>query len=149
MPKKICRHGGMMANLSPERLAQNGSERGHQAALFCWIALNVDKYPELDKLFHIQNASANRSARVVGVKAGVPDLFLPVKCNNYSGLFIELKRPPSEGKKAGKLSKDQEQWIEYLQLQGFAVVTCHGWEAARDMLIQYLKYVEIVRKDHG
>ena len=139
MLKKIYRHGGMMTNLSPERLAQNNSERGHQAALFCWIALNIDKYPELDRLFHIQNASANRSARVVGVKAGVPDLFLPIKRANYSGLFIELKRPQSEGKKAGKVSKEQVEWINHLQLEGFDATIVTGWEAARDVIISYLK----------
>ena len=128
--------------ITPESLAKSGTEHGHQAALFCWIALNVDKYPELKRLFHIQNASANRSARVVGVKAGVPDLFLPVKNGRYSGLFIELKRPQSEVKKAGKVSKEQDDWIQHLLLQGFGVALCYGWEAARNMLIQYLKFRE-------
>ena len=128
--------------ITPEQLAKSGTEHGHQAALFCWIALNIETYPELNRLFHIQNASANRSARVVGVKAGVPDLFLPVRNNKYFGLFIELKRPQSDGKRAGKVSKEQDEWITQLLLEGFGVALCYGWEAARDMLIQYLKYVE-------
>ena len=124
--------------ITPEQLAKSGTEHGHQAALFCWIALNVREYPKLEKLFHIQNASANRSARVVGVKAGVPDLFLPVYNGTYSGLFIELKRPQSEGKKAGNLSADQKEWIDDLYSEGFCVIVCYGWEHARNVLIEYL-----------
>lgn len=126
--------------ITPEVLAKSGTEHGAQAALFCWISLNLDLYPELERLFHIQNASANRSAKIVGVKAGVPDLFLPVRRGQYSGLFIELKRPNKIGKKNGVVSKDQKEWIAHLQLQGFGATVCIGWEAARDMIIQYLNY---------
>ena len=34
--------------ITPEQLAKSGTEHGHQAALFCWIALNIDRYPELE-----------------------------------------------------------------------------------------------------
>src|SRR6266481_5025104 len=107
----------MPKSITPEDLAKSGSEHGAQAAIFCWCSQNLQVYPELKLLFHIQNASANRSAKVVGVKAGVPDLMLPVRRGEFSGLFIELKRPDSVGKRKGKVSDEQKEWKQHLLSQ--------------------------------
>lgn len=125
--------------ITPEILARTGSEHGHQAALFCQANLHLHQYPDLKWLFHIQNASANRSAKVVGVKAGVPDICLPVRRGAYSGLWIELKRPIGLAKKAGIASADQLEWIDHLRLEGYAAMICFGWEAAWINIVRYLK----------
>ena len=44
-----------------------------------------------------------------GVKAGVPDICLPVARNGYHGLYIELKA----GK--NKATKNQEKWQVFLK----------------------------------
>jgi hypothetical protein len=112
--------------------------------------------PELSWLFAIKNAGhgdAVRGARAAmeGVKAGVPDLFLPIvkwvdlspekpipiNQRLHSGLYIELKRPKS-GRKAGVVSDVQTKWQEFLQAQGYCVEVCFGWEVARDALLKYL-----------
>jgi hypothetical protein len=75
-----------------------------------------------------------------GVKDGVPDIFFPVPRGGWHGLFIELKRPESNGKRAGKATPEQLKWIAGLQKQGYGAVVCVGWEEARDTIIQYLNF---------
>ena len=131
--------------ITPEQLAANGSEDGHQLALMCWCALNQDQYPELKWLFAIPNGGSRHIAeatklRAMGVKDGVPDLCLPVKRGSWSALYIELKKPAKDKKKSGKTSNEQNEWITFLQSQGFGAIVCYGWENARDTLIAYLNY---------
>lgn len=81
-----------------------------------------------------------------GVKAGVPDLFLPVPRPQLyhkpsalmHGLYIELKRPAAQGKRKGVVGSKQDDWADYLKSAGYAVEVCYGWETARDALLQYL-----------
>lgn len=108
-----------------------------------------DKIPELKWLFAIKNAGhgdAIRGARSAaeGVKAGVPDLCLPVVQPNFCqggfcGLYIELKRPFVKGSKnKGVVSVKQIEWQSFLRNQGYAHSICYGWEAARDTILYYL-----------
>ncbi len=52
-------------------------------------------YPELALLYHIPNERTDKVQasilKATGVKAGVPDLHLPVPAGSYHGLFIEMK----------------------------------------------------------
>lgn len=130
--------------ITPEILAKSGTEDAHQKALMCWCQLNAGKRPELAWLFHIPNGGSRHIAeagklKAMGVRRGVPDLFLPVQNYNrsadsgYIGLFIELK------KIGGKVPPEQLIWIEYLNNQGYKAVVCYGWEEARDVIEEYLK----------
>lgn len=104
--------------------------------------------PELQWLHAIKNAGhgdAIRGARSAaeGVKAGVPDIFLPVPIvevgrPNYCGLYIEMKRPDASVKSKGVLSLEQDRWIGYLTNAGYVVAICYGWEQARDVILKYL-----------
>ena len=138
-----------MSNLkfiTPEQLAFNNTEDGHQLALFCWAALNFEKYPELRYMFHIPNGGFRHKAeaaklRAMGVKSGVPDVCLPVRRGIYPAFFVELKKPAKNGKSGGRLSDNQKDvWIPYLKSQGFAVAVAIGWEDARDKVISYLEW---------
>lgn len=83
-----------------------------------------------------------------GVKSGVPDIMLPVaKYGNtqydveptyYHGLFIELKRPRSVGKRKGVVAEKQSDYALALIEQGYAVETCYGWIEARQAIWNYL-----------
>lgn len=112
-------------------------EAMEQEALFEWAAYNVGKYPELRLLYHIPNGG-RRDAKEAsflkrqGVKAGVPDLCLPVARGGYHGLYIELKY----GK--NKPTKEQISWMEALSAQGYKVGVCYSWQAAADGLLCYL-----------
>lgn len=58
-------------------------------------------------LFHIRNGGSIKSPREglkfkrMGVRRGIPDLFLSIPTNEYHGFYIELK------KKGGKASEHQ------------------------------------------
>ena len=113
-------------------------EDNEQMALFGWANLQQGKYPELERLFHIPNGGkrdAREAARFkrMGVKPGVPDLFLPVPRAGYHGLFIEMKAP------GGRLSDYQKEWLKQLEASGYAAFVCFGFdEAARD-IVNYLE----------
>lgn len=131
--------------ITPEQLASSGSEDGHQLAIMQWAALNIEKYPELKWLHHSPNGGFRdkREAaklKAMGVKPGFPDLFLPIKRGKFSGLLIELKRPESVGKKAGKSTAEQKAWRDHLYSQGYGAIECIGWEHAVRILKEYLEW---------
>ena len=71
-------------------------ESGHQEALFSWAAYQTQRMPELEYLHHVPNGGKRDKATAIalkrqGVKAGVPDIHLPVAKGSYHGLYIELK----------------------------------------------------------
>ena len=94
-------------------------------------------YPDLKYLFHIANERTDKVQAAIlkkmGVKRGVPDLFLPVHRGKFHGLFIEMKR-----EKGGTASEDQKWWCKSLLENGYAVSVCKGWEAAVQVLEWYL-----------
>ena len=110
-----------------------------QQCLFRWAAYAMGKRPELALMFHIPNGGTRSKSeagrfRAEGVKAGVPDIFLPAARGEYHGLFIEMKR-----RKNGRVSIDQATWLKALEKQGYKAVVCEGWEEARDEIEGYLK----------
>jgi hypothetical protein len=66
-----------------------------------------------------------------GVKAGVPDIHLPVARGGFHGLYIEMKF----GK--GKLTGAQEDYILFLKQRGYAVAVCYGYEDAVEVIQWY------------
>ena len=115
------------------------TEAQHQALLMKWTQLPSirEQYPELKLLHHIPNGGKRDSIeakhlKIQGVKSGVPDLCLPVARKNYHGLYIEMKT------ETGRPSDNQKWWIEQLNGQRYKAVICHGWEEAKQCLINYL-----------
>lgn len=107
-------------------------------ALFKWAALNVNRMPALSLMFAIPNGGrrdpvTGARLKAEGVKAGVPDIFLPYPSPNWNGLFIELK------KMDGKTSIKQKEWITKLTHVGYRAVVCVGWEAAAREIETYLE----------
>ncbi len=132
-------------SITPEQLANSGSEEAHQKALFCWAALNFETYPELRYMFHVpnggfRNKSEAATLRAMGVKKGVPDIWLPIKRGQYSGLVTELKKPGKDGKAGGRTEPQQKEWIAFLKTQGYGAMVAIGWEQAREGIISYLEW---------
>ena len=116
-------------------LPKEGEE---QATLFSWASMQSWKYPELALLFHVPNGGARNKAeagrfKAEGVKAGVPDLCLPVPRGDRHGLFIEMKR-----RDGGTVSKEQKEWLARLTEQGYRAEVCKGWEEAARVIEDYL-----------
>ena len=133
-----------MARIAVERttreagLSWQPTEEQEQAAVFYWIMIMRNQYPELDMMFHIPNGGIRSKPEAVrfkkiGVKAGVPDLFLPVARGGWHGLFIEMKR-----QKGGRLSEEQAEWLKALEAEHYCAVVCAGAEEACDTIMQYL-----------
>jgi len=115
------------------------TENQEQAALFEWAELSQGRYPELALLHAVPNGGIRdgRTAAILkrtGVKAGVPDICLPVPRNGFGSLYIELKR-----RKGGVVSVNQRMWLNALKTAGNKAVICKGWEEARDEIIKYLE----------
>ena len=108
-----------------------------QAALFEWAEIASAKHPELRLMFHIpnegkRNAVTGYRLKTAGMKAGLPDICLPVARSGRHGLFLELK---AEG---GRLQDNQKEWIDELGRQGYRAAVAFGFDEARAMIEDYL-----------
>ena len=117
------------------------SEATEQEALITWCRIFESRYQELEMIYHVPNGgSRNRieaaNLKRQGVKAGVPDLCLPVPKNGYHGLYIEMKF----GK--NKTTKDQEEWLKRLSQYGYKTAVCYGAEEAREVIKEYIGWRE-------
>lgn len=113
-------------------------EAREQEALFTWARLQKGLYPQLEMLFAVPNGGSRHlleaaNLKKQGVKAGVPDVCLPVPSNRYYGLYIEMKH----GK--NKTSTNQDWWIEKLDSYGYMTAVCYSFEEAKDTILKYLK----------
>ncbi len=113
------------------------SEATEQEQVMLWCSYVAIRHPELNLLYHVPNGGSRNEIEAAnlkrqGVKAGVPDLALPVARNGYHGLYIEMKF----GK--NKASEKQKWWIEQLQEQGYKAVICYGAEEAIETLKAYI-----------
>lgn len=72
------------------------SEATEQERVINWARFYAKDFPELDLLHHIPNGGSRNQLEAAnlkrqGVKAGVPDLCLPVARNGKHGLYVEMK----------------------------------------------------------
>ena len=114
------------------------TEAQEQTTLFQWAKLMEKKWPELQLLHAIPNGGSRnpieaRHMKEQGVKAGIPDIFLPCARGGWHGLYIEMKR-----RKGGRVSESQREMIDNLRCCGYRVEVCDGWEKARDVITEYM-----------
>lgn len=114
------------------------SEHDEQASLFREAMLRSAQDPRWGLLLAIPNGGLRSKAtasklKAEGVRAGVPDLFLPVASRGVHGLWVELKRA-----KGGRVSPEQEGWAKALIEQGYCVVVCYGADEAIQQIRGYL-----------
>lgn len=113
------------------------SESIEQINLFRWATLQECIYPELELMYHIpnggkRNKSTAKRLKMEGVKAGVPDICLPVSRGKFHGLYIELKAGNNT------TSYKQDEWLEKLSKQGYYTAVSYGWEEASKVITDYL-----------
>lgn len=164
--------------MTPDQLAKSGSEHGEQRALFAWLKCAEQHgfevawrwcdegprafegspkigVPELRRAFAIPNGGLRdkiTAAKLAheGVKSGVPDIFLPLPCANYAGLFIEMKRSADKTTKrrAGVTSDTQDDWIAYLRSVFYACSVCFDWRSAAKDIQSYVELAKGQRNAH-
>ena len=120
-----------MMNITPK-------EDSEQAMLFNWAKMARGKYPELDLMYAIPNGGYRsiktaKLMKATGVKAGIPDICLPVARHGFHALYIEMKR-----RKGGTVSVAQKSMINALAVQGNLAIVCYGMDEAIDALKNYL-----------
>lgn len=119
-------------------------EHEEQRALIAWAAVAASAVPELALLYAVPNGGIRRAGmagklKAEGVKAGVPDLCLPVPRGPYHGLYLELKPPVrATGGKKRMPTPMQRRWLAALAEQGYRAELCYGWEHARLVIERYL-----------
>jgi hypothetical protein len=120
------------------RTPRRDHEHEEQVALFAWAAENEANYPDLHWLFAVPNwigvRTAKQGARLKseGRKAGVLDVWLPVRRGPHPGLAIEMKvgknRPTAE----------QTKWLNHLSSQGWSVWVAYSADEAKRDILGYL-----------
>lgn len=105
---------------------------------FVGYAMTYNGRPLTDYLYSVPNGgkrNAREAARLKaqGVKAGVPDLVLPIAVGGYGGLYIELKY----GKNG--LTNHQLDFHQRLREGGQRVVTCWTLTETVNQLCDYLR----------
>lgn len=113
------------------------SEHDEQSALLSWAATRQAVMPELEYLMAIPNGgyrakTTGRKLKAEGLRAGVPDLFLPVARQSYHGLWLEMKIS------TGRVTEKQSNWHEWLRGQGYQVRVCYCWQDAAEMIEIYM-----------
>ncbi|MFK0090860.1 VRR-NUC domain-containing protein [Pseudomonas sp. NPDC090755] len=109
-----------------------------QAALMVELAL---RYPAAAKLiYHVPNGGHRHKQVAIklkeqGVKAGVPDLVLPMARGGHFGLYIEFKaKPPFDA----AVSPSQDAYLQALLDQGYLAIVCRGSIDALEAIRAYL-----------
>lgn len=114
------------------------SEATEQEAVLQWCSWQQGRYPELGLLYHIPNGGSRNTLEAAnlkrqGVKAGVPDLCLPVPKNGWHGLYIEMKYGRN------KATVKQREWLDALRRQGYYAAVCYGAQEAEELIAGYLQ----------
>ncbi|MBF8793593.1 VRR-NUC domain-containing protein [Pseudomonas monteilii] len=122
----------------PARAKPVDREGQEQAALMQELQL---RYPQAYKLiYHVPNGGHRVKAVAAklkgqGVKAGVPDLVLPMARGRYFGLYIEFKAmPPFDA----PVSPSQDAYLQALADQGYLAIVCRGNIDAVEAIRAYL-----------
>lgn len=115
------------------------TEHEEQAAVIAWARQNEARLPDLALLFAVPNGGHRdkATARLLaaeGVRAGVPDLCMPVMRHGCGALWIELKRRDF----SNHLSAEQASFVAALRRAGHRVVVAYGAPAAIEALLAYL-----------
>ncbi|MGE6387354.1 VRR-NUC domain-containing protein [Pseudomonas sp. NPDC078416] len=115
-----------------------------QAALIKELELRLPDVASL--IYHVPNGGHRHKQVAVklkgqGVKAGVPDLVLPMARGGYFGLYLEFKATaPNDA----AVSASQHVWIRRLNDQGYLAIVCRGHFDAMEQIRAYLRLAPTV-----
>ena len=130
-------HAGRV-HAQKRRRRVDSEEHKTQAAFFKWLSVAATRFPVLYFFYKIPNEGKRSKLEIhlalsEGLKAGVPDVHLPVTRKGFTGLWFEFKSA------TGQLSPAQVTWIEFLHDEGHLVHQPRTWTAAAQITIDYLE----------
>ena len=77
--------------------------------------------------------------KILGYRAGTPDLVILEPRSNAHGLFIEMKRPAIPGVcDRGSVSKEQREFLSQATARRYAAHVCFGAAEAKMLIEKYL-----------
>lgn len=109
----------------------NPSEFEIQTAIVDWLEANQFVYFAVPN-GELRTKSTGAKLKRMGVKRGVPDLFICHTSKHSSGLFLEVKS------KSGSLSVDQKFFKARLELNSYTVAAVKSLEQAIDCIARYV-----------
>ncbi|MFK9079623.1 VRR-NUC domain-containing protein [Pseudomonas neuropathica] len=115
-----------------------------QAALMAELRARMPEVADL--IYHVPNGGHRVKAvaaklKAQGVKAGIPDLVLPMARGGFFGLYIEFKAtPPNDA----AISSIQHERIRKLNAQGYLAVVCRGHFDTMEQIRAYLRLAPTV-----
>lgn len=113
-------------------------EHHEQAMLVQWLSVHPDwrDVPWFAVPNGLRSSSrvAAARAKAEGMRAGVPDLVVPLVAHGMPGLYVELKAPYPE---EWKISPAQRAMQQALAAQGYVVAVARGFVDAKLALEQY------------
>ncbi len=135
MTAKEFRDRGIEIRGAKSKKPRKQDEHEQQSLFFSILELNTRQYPELKFIFAVPNA-ARRSPQLAammlreGLKAGIPDIIVPIPKRGFHGAFIENKSAN------GKMSESQIRFRDFLISQGYAYKTTYS----ADEQIEFLEW---------
>ena len=127
--------------VKPERPPKGYSEHQMQVELVAWTIARAGEHhgaKDLSFLFAVPNQGERSKAtrgRMIreGLKAGVPDLILPVPRAGFCGAALELKIHPN------KPSDSQAAWLDALEAIGWRCAVAYTLDEAKNFLASYIQ----------
>lgn len=109
-----------------------------QAAFFDYCIIRAQGDNRYRSIFAVPNAGLRSPAAAnyykrEGLRPGVPDIFVAVPSQGYSGLFIEMKRPKET------VSAEQREWLDRLSGYGYLCAVARSTRAAMKLVENYFK----------
>ncbi|GFM89368.1 hypothetical protein PSCICO_47670 [Pseudomonas cichorii] len=130
-----------MPLFKPKRTRAKAVDREglEQAALLNELKLRMPLVAAL--IYHVPNGGHRHKLVAIklkeqGVRAGVPDLVLPMARGGYFGLYIEFKATAPHD---AAVSTSQYAWIRQLNEQGYLAIVCRGHFDAMEQIRAYLR----------
>ncbi len=130
--------------VSAQRTPRVDREGLEQAALMAELKVRMPEVADL--IYHVPNGGHRAKAvaaklKAQGVKAGIPDLVLPMARCGFFGLYIEFKAaPPNDA----AVYAVQHERIRKLNEQGYLAVVCRGSFDVVEQLRAYLRLAPTV-----
>lgn len=118
-------------------------EHAEAKAFMRWVLLNESAHPELKRLFAVpngghRNAIVAAKMKAEGVRKGVLDYVWPVRCHEFIGLVIELKRTSGS-----RTSTEQDDWLSHFASEGWMTCVAKGAGEAIECAQAYLKLLRV------
>jgi hypothetical protein len=112
---------------------RNYPERQEQLKFIAWLKREGIKHhasPNGER----RSQATGSLLKAMGMSAGFPDVFIPIRRGHYGALFIEMK--PIKG---GKVQENQIEWLRYLREEGYCADIAYGFEEAKRLVSEYFR----------